>query len=604
MPESSLIREQESVREEHYGDLPKEEGIRRAAAHLAASIITAPYGSDPQEIRASILGDRAGDLGADFVAVVEADEPPVVIVLQAKDGSSVPLSEQKAALLKLLEFRDVIGTEVGLQRANEQRREEAAAIRALSDRVPRFAFYLVLTGSDEQLLKEEDYAHHLDANTSIEILNQSTLNAAFERDVMGIDVGRTDVTLDLEDEWTRAIAVPGSPAVIHTLIDAAHYADKTREHGAALFRYNPRLFLGPNKGPNGKMLTVLKGPERHNFHLFNNGITAIAKGQPQDEELGNGKRSVKFQDFQVVNGCQTTETLWRWRLTQHEDSPDGAKSYVSVRIVLTDDSELAHTISIATNTQSAVQNADTTSQHPLQRRIKHELENFAEPPFFYETRRGAWKQEQKQNKGDRYLVKGTVPRRYRKITMKELAQALMAAKGEPDRAKEYVVMIFKDLGPDSDYTKLFGNFDDISQLALIVELNNAIADLGRWGSTIQTSVNRKFASLGKYLLLHLVYEYWRSQGDPFNPEKAIQHDALVIPTASKEIMDRFDDSLSEIAMTAFRSILQSYEELAATDEGVRTGGHRKFLRSKEARRKAEHDFRRVVKTIGLSGNNL
>ena len=76
------------------------------------------------------------------------------------------------------------------------------------------------------------------------------------------------------------------------------------------------------------------------------------------------------------------------------------------------------------------------------------------------------------------------------------------------------------------------------------------------------------------------------------------------PTASKEIMDRFDDSLSEIAMTAFRSILQSYEELSATDEAVRTGGHRRFLRSKEARRKAEQDFRRVVKTIGLSGNQL
>jgi hypothetical protein len=188
--------------------------------------------------------------------------------------------------------------------------------------------------------------------------------------------------------------------------------------------------------------------------------------------------------------------------------------------------------------------------------------------------------------------------------MKELAQALMAAKGEPDQAKEYVVMIFKDLGPDSKYTQLFGGFDDISQLALIAELNNAIADLGRWGSAIQTSVNRKFASLGKYLLLHLVYEYWRSEGDPFNPEKAAHQDTLVMPTVSKEIMGRFDESLSEIAMTAFRSILQSYEELSATDEAVRTGGHRRFLRSKEARRKAEQDFRRVVKTIGLSGNQL
>jgi hypothetical protein len=604
MSDTNLIREQEAIRVEFYGELPKPEGTRRAATHLAASIITAPFGGDPQEIRASVLGDRSGDLGADFVTVIEADEPPLVIVIQAKDGASIPPVEQKAALVKMLEFRDVIGTEIGLQRANEQRRQEAAAIRALAERSPRFAFYLVLTGSNDSCLEEEEYAHHLDTNTSIEILNQTKLLAAFEREVMGIDTTRTDVTLELDDEWTRTVDVPGSPAVIHTLIDAAHYADKTREHGSALFRYNPRLFLGPTKGPNREMLLVLKGPERHNFHLYNNGITAIAKGEPRDEVLQDGIRKVSFQDFQVVNGCQTTETLWRWRLTQPNDPTDGAKSYVAVRIVLTDDSELAHQISMSTNNQSAVQNADQTSQHALQRRIKHELESFALPAYFYETRRGAWKQEQRSNKGDRYLVPGTVPRRFRKITMKEMAQALMAAKGEPDRAKEYVVMIFKDLGPDSDYTKIFGAYEDIAQLALVAELSLAIADLNRWATSIETAVNRKFASLAKYLLLHLIDEYWRSGGDPFSPERTIGVDSLISPTQTKEIIDNFEGALNEIAMTAFRSMLQSYQELAIADEAIRTGGQRKFLRSKEARRKAEQDFRRVVRTIGLSGQHL
>jgi hypothetical protein len=79
---------------------------------------------------------------------------------------------------------------------------------------------------------------------------------------------------------------------------------------------------------------------------------------------------------------------------------------------------------------------------------------------------------------------------------------------------------------------------------------------------------------------------------------------LISPTQTKEIIDNFEGALNEIAMTAFRSMLQSYQELAIADEAIRTGGQRKFLRSKEARRKAEQDFRRVVRTIGLSGQHL
>ena len=165
-------------------------------------------------------------------------------------------------------------------------------------------------------------------------------------------------------------------------------------------------------------------------------------------------------------------------------------------------------------------------------------------------------------------------------------------------------MIFKDLGPDSDYTKLFGAYEDISQLALIAELALAITDLNRWATSIETAVNRKFASLAKYLLLHLIYEYWRSGGDPFNPERGVGVDSLILPTQTKEILEDFESSLTDIAMTAFRSILQSYQELSTTDEAIRTGGQRKFLRSKDARRKAEQDFRRVVRTIGLSGQHL
>ncbi len=71
-----------------------------------------------------------------------------------------------------------------------------------------------------------------------------------------------------------------------------------------LYEKNVRLFLvGRGKVNRNMRATLQEQPER--FGLYNNGITIVVEDFGTD---GNG--TVKLTDLYVVNGCQTTRTIW------------------------------------------------------------------------------------------------------------------------------------------------------------------------------------------------------------------------------------------------------------------------------------------------------
>ena len=76
-----------------------------------------------------------------------------------------------------------------------------------------------------------------------------------------------------------------------------------RKHSYKIFRLNPRGPLG-NKINASIKRTLLDETNRQRFHLLNNGISAIClswKLEPNHKLI--------VQDFQIINGCQTTVTL-------------------------------------------------------------------------------------------------------------------------------------------------------------------------------------------------------------------------------------------------------------------------------------------------------
>ena len=96
--------------------------------------------------------------------------------------------------------------------------------------------------------------------------------------------------------------------------------------------------------------------------MLNNGITAICFSWQID---GN---QLHVQDFQIINGCQTTITLWSVRAAVQDDPG------VLVMVKLTECPEhFAARIAGTTNTQAALRAEDFTSNESVQIRMQDQF---------------------------------------------------------------------------------------------------------------------------------------------------------------------------------------------------------------------------------------
>ncbi|MGA3326203.1 MAG: AIPR family protein [Terriglobia bacterium] len=111
----------------------------------------------------------------------------------------------------------------------------------------------------------------------------------------------------------------------------------------ALFNDNVRDYLGNQGAINGEMETTIIGnPEM--FLLCNNGITIVCTGFEQVRD-----KLVKIENPQIVNGCQTSSTIFALR--EHRNM---AKIQLLVRVISTENHAVSNSIVRGTNRQNQV----------------------------------------------------------------------------------------------------------------------------------------------------------------------------------------------------------------------------------------------------------
>lgn len=128
-----------------------------------------------------------------------------------------------------------------------------------------------------------------------------------------------------------------------------------------IFEDNIRDFLGEDVGANEAMNSTLNDlNEIMNFGIFNNGITIVA------ENCYTVGEKFTIENYQIVNGCQTSHILYKNRNLTGIDNVN-----IPIRIVVTQDEEVKNKITTATNNQTAVKTeqlvALTTFQRDLER---------------------------------------------------------------------------------------------------------------------------------------------------------------------------------------------------------------------------------------------
>ncbi len=251
------------------------------------------------------------------------------------------------------------------------------------------------------------------------------------------------------------------------------------QHAYALFRLNPR---GPLKNrTNQRIYKTLIDPNRRDmFFLFNNGLTALCDSWSIDQ----GSEMIHIRNLQIVNGCQTTVTIAKARSIVMAN-----KSIVIGLRLIEGPGHMNTEIAESTNTQTRLTAEDFKANDKLQRDLKQQFASLPEP-WFYEIKRGDWDIASRDRASvARFAASGT----YRRVKMRDLAQATLAMLGEPGKAKDQIRVVFEQ--PDM-YRKVFPESIRAQQLLLPLTLYREADALCRnWGPP--------YAAYARYTLVAL-----------------------------------------------------------------------------------------------------
>ncbi|QXI36864.1 AIPR family protein [Pseudomonas xantholysinigenes] len=211
--------------------------------------------------------------------------------------------------------------------------------------------------------------------------------------------------------------VPAKNFVRNMLMDGDE--DRLRTH---VFEENVRAFLGAENPVNSAIGNTIQSKEsKSRFPVLNNGITVVS---PDVRVQG---LSISFINFQIVNGCQTSNMLWLNR-----NKLDDAMM-VAVKVIETDSEDVFSDLVKATNSQTKIDDDQFMSLQPIARRIEEYFNSYSEDEsrLYFERR-------------DRQYVGQDVPG-IKIFDLKLLARCMSSVfLGRPDLAYRFPRKIFSD----------------------------------------------------------------------------------------------------------------------------------------------------------------
>ena len=209
-------------------------------------------------------------------------------------------------------------------------------------------------------------------------------------------------TLEIDFELDFNTSIPALPAHISSspyhsylcVINGDVLAKLYEKYGSRLLESNVRSFLQFRAKINkGIRKTINENPSM--FFAYNNGLTATA----EDIDITEDNKIKKLKNFQVVNGGQTTASLFN---TMKMDKVDLSDIFVQMKLTIINDdkvNEVVPNISRFANTQNKVNDADFFSNDIFHIRMEEKSRRIWAPAkegelkktkWFYERARGQY----------------------------------------------------------------------------------------------------------------------------------------------------------------------------------------------------------------------
>lgn len=229
------------------------------------------------------------------------------------------------------------------------------------------------------------------------------LNRFLQMELSGRE--REDIEIDLSNTPLKALmattANEGALKSALVVMPASVLIGIYGKWGGRLLEQNVRSFLSTKNSVNkGMRETISSAPDK--FFAFNNGITGTAE-DATFESKSDGLYLTNLKNFQIVNGGQTTATLYS---TAIKDNLDMSNIAVQMKLSIVSPekaNELVPFISKFANSQTKVNDSDLFSNHPFHQRFEEFSRRISAPPkpgavagsfWFYERARGQYVNEQ------------------------------------------------------------------------------------------------------------------------------------------------------------------------------------------------------------------
>lgn len=190
-----------------------------------------------------------------------------------------------------------------------------------------------------------------------------------------VELHRKIPNFTLEIPFVEALAKGERYVVLVRLSDYFKFvSDENGKLRRYLFESNVRDFMGLNR-VNEDIRSTLENKESPDFWWLNNGVTILATSASI-----TGK-SIQASEIQIVNGLQTTESIYRY-LSSCESAADDR--CLLVKVIVTKDEAVRDAIIRATNNQTDVELASLHATDKIQRDIEDALSRSG---LFYERRK-------------------------------------------------------------------------------------------------------------------------------------------------------------------------------------------------------------------------
>ncbi len=323
------------------------------------------------------ITDGAGDKQIDAVYI--DDQSCTVYIIQGKfyDRDTVDAEPLREVLSSWIQIQDLAHLQEG---ANHKLQMKISEISAAIDDDYEICFELITTSNLTESAKQDldlfqrQIAENENISASITVVDNDTLQFKYD-EALNRNRPYINYEFQLENGKYMELTIAGTKAVIAALPLKECIKIPGIKSGS-LFRKNVRQSLGANNKVNkGIARTIKTSPGE--FFFLHNGITAICS------QISVHGDVLSLKELNVVNGCQSLNTIF----SCSEFAKKADNAYIMFRFYEITSPERADSISISTNSQSAVKARDLRSNDKAVLAMKKAYEQFYTDGYFM-TKRG------------------------------------------------------------------------------------------------------------------------------------------------------------------------------------------------------------------------